>query len=198
MAWSAMKTWVAGAILPASELNTYLRDNGDYLKTEVDSHHVLAGSSAVYSRSGGVLYKTVTSVGSVSTSETTLYTQAIAANTLASNTQAVRVSTFGSFAANANTKTVRLTFGSTTVTVAASAFNGGKWGCDLWIARSGAATQVITGSIHWSAGASPNPISTTAAETLSGAVTLALTGQGTDTNDITMDALTVYWEPAGN
>lgn len=29
--WTALKTWVAGAVLPASDLNTYLRDNLTFL-----------------------------------------------------------------------------------------------------------------------------------------------------------------------
>lgn len=33
MAWTTMKTWVAGDTLPAAELNTYLRDNGNELRT---------------------------------------------------------------------------------------------------------------------------------------------------------------------
>lgn len=37
MAYTAPKTWSAGAVLPASELNTYVRDNTIYLKTLADA-----------------------------------------------------------------------------------------------------------------------------------------------------------------
>jgi hypothetical protein len=41
MAWTTPKTWVADATLPASDLNTHVRDNLDALKSPPSDHHEL-------------------------------------------------------------------------------------------------------------------------------------------------------------
>jgi len=48
MAYTTMKTWAALAVLTASEMNTYLRDNMDYVKDRLDG---LALSGVTASRS---------------------------------------------------------------------------------------------------------------------------------------------------
>uniref|UniRef100_A0A6H1ZQJ3 Uncharacterized protein n=2 Tax=viral metagenome TaxID=1070528 RepID=A0A6H1ZQJ3_9ZZZZ len=36
MAWTAPRTWVVGELVTAAIMNTYIRDNQDYIKTEID------------------------------------------------------------------------------------------------------------------------------------------------------------------
>lgn len=44
MTWTTPKTWVTGDVLTASDMNTYVRDNTNYLNTQVGSAPILAGS----------------------------------------------------------------------------------------------------------------------------------------------------------
>lgn len=142
---------------------------------------------------GGSIYKSVTAGNNTSTGETTLDSYSVAANLLNANGRGLRITAWGTFAANANTKTVRLKFGSTDLTSGAftGTTNGGSWKVSATILRTGAATQ--TAVCDW--GTTTGTVSrqgnvTSPAETLSGAVTLALTGQsGTASNDITSAAL---------
>ena len=36
MAWTAPRTWVTGELVTAAFMNTYIRDNQTYIKTEID------------------------------------------------------------------------------------------------------------------------------------------------------------------
>lgn len=42
--WTANRTWVAGEIVTASLLNTYVRDNLDWLKTPTDSQAIFSST----------------------------------------------------------------------------------------------------------------------------------------------------------
>jgi len=196
MAWTATKTFVAGAILTAADMNTYVSDNTDYLKTEVDSHHVLAGSSSTYAKSGGVLYEAQPNVGNVDAGEDTLYTQSIPANVLGNNGESLSWLAWGTMASNTNQKDTRVKYGATTVyTLSTSNTNHNDFYIHGVIVRTGAATQVAVGE----SGNAPEGISNTSpTETLSGAVTFAVTGEGVASNDIILAGVEMLWRPAGN
>ena len=61
MAWTAPRTWVTGELVTAAMMNTHVRDNLDYLKTEADlipncTHAEVTGSRALdtdYQYTGG-------------------------------------------------------------------------------------------------------------------------------------------------
>lgn len=56
MAWTVQKTWVVGAILPAADLNTYVRDDSTYLwniLNGVTAQDIVLGTSSVLKISNG-------------------------------------------------------------------------------------------------------------------------------------------------
>jgi hypothetical protein len=156
-----------------------------------------AGTSTNDAAVGGVLYVDSGTHANTTSGETDLASYSVPANTLAVNNQSLRVKAWGTFAANGNTKTIKVKFGSTSVTLfALGTGGGGNWVIEAVIIRTGAATQDY--EMHCiNDVASPGTMSiSTAAETLSGAVTLKLTGQGTSTNDIKQEGMKIWWDDA--
>ena len=88
-----------------------------------------------------------------STTDTALHTLTLPANTLDTDGQSIRITSYGTFAPNTNTKTVRVWLGAVTTgtLVAELATNvnitGGDWLIWLDIIRTGAATQKSMGYI---------------------------------------------------
>lgn len=146
----------------------------------------------------GVLTKSVTSASTTAvTTEETLWSYSLPAGTLASRGQAVRIRVFGSTANNANSKTIRLKWGASSVRDISTSTTGGiGWRYDCTIMRSGAAAQVIDCALQ--IGSSPGTyFALSGTETLSGAVTIALTGQNGTANagDITFLGAIVEFLP---
>lgn len=138
-------------------------------------------------------FTSTTATSNVGVAETDLISYPLPANTLSVNGQKVRVTAWGSFAANVNTKTIRAYFGATVVTnigAGGANANGRNWKVTWTVVRSGAAIQVAEGtlviagtdgSLNFTNQAVASPT-----ETLSGAVTIKMTGQsGTASADIT-------------
>lgn len=116
------------------------------------------------------------------TDEQTLYAFSLPASTLGVNGRGVRIRAFGTVAANGNTKTVKLKFGSTIIATRAAADNGQTWTITADVIRTSATAQLGHGWLVNTGGSVANQSITTPAETLSGAVTISLTGQsGTGT-----------------
>jgi hypothetical protein len=134
-----------------------------------------------------------------STAETTLKSFTIPGSTLATNGDLIRFRATLRTAGNANNKTIRVKFGATTlVTLGAGAFNADFLIVEGTIVRTGAATQramVSSQSLGTIIGDRNRVDGTTPAETLSGDVVLAVTGQnGTAAaNDIICDGLLVEY-----
>ena len=53
MAWTTPRTWVNGETIDASIMNTHIRDNLNYLKTQVAAHFILSGASIIPSTTSG-------------------------------------------------------------------------------------------------------------------------------------------------
>lgn len=138
---------------------------------------------------GGVLSNNVTSVSNVGAGETDLMTFSLPANTLATNGRGVRITATWTTAANATAKNAKLYFGATVV----SSLIGFTGSAEIIITqttvyRTGAATQQGIGLLSPYVGAVLNNgtlLVTSPAETLSGAVTIKITGQGGVNTDIT-------------
>src|SRR6185503_7835339 len=77
-----------------------------------------ASASATVS---GRITTNTTAVGNVGGGEDDLMTYSLAANSLATNGQAIHVTAFGTFGANANNKTIKFFFGATSVTLLSAA-----------------------------------------------------------------------------
>jgi hypothetical protein len=133
----------------------------------------------------------------VGSSEVDLMAYTVPAAALAVNGQRLRFWAFGTYAANANNKTVKAMFGATTILdTGAIAANDGAWSIRGEIIRTGAAAQLaIVEIVSANASVSDSASVTTPAETLSGAVVLKLRGTGTSNNDIVQRGLLVEWLP---
>lgn len=154
---------------------------------------VKAGSSSSTAKVGGTLTTSTTAVGNVGAGEDDLITYSVPASTLGTNLDYIEFDMGGTFAANANTKRVRIKFGATTLfDTTALIFNGVDWRAEGKIIRTGATTQKAICTFS-SATTLLTQIAdyTTPGETLSGAVTLKATGEATSNNDIVQEYLTV-------
>src|SRR3990167_325937 len=184
-------TIVAGAGItitttPASDTVTLTADG-----------EVQAGTSGVNAKQGGVLYENITTTGNVGTGEDTLWSQAVAANVLATNGDSLRVTVSGNCAANSNAKTIKFKWGSTSLTlVDASAQSANtNWMLTATITRTGATAQIVAIDLRGQSGGTT--FVSTASETLSGAVTLTMTGEATSTNDIQRHTALIEYLPSG-
>lgn len=163
-----------------------------------------AGGSSDDARVGGLLTSDITSsVGNVGTGEDDLKTYTVAASTLATNGDSVWFEALGQWANNSNAKTLRVRFGSSGTTEVFSyslpTSVAGYFVLRGRIIRESATVQ--TGYVEMTAvtlaGTSLNSVgfSITLNQTLSGAVTLRITGEATSNNDILCIRLVAGWHP---
>lgn len=126
-------------------------------------------------RVGGVLTTNTTQAGTTAvTTEEELWTYSLPANTLNANGKAVKITAYGTCAANGNTKNMRVYFGSTAGVLLTGAFNGSSWKIVVIVTRTGETAQLLSGAGQ--AGGTANTNVTTASQTLSGAVAIAMKG----------------------
>lgn len=156
-----------------------------------------SGGSITYGKVGGVILSTTTGVGNVLTGEDDLITFSVPAASLNTDGDSLEFEFSGSYAANVNTKQVKIKFGATTMLdTTALAINTGNWFCWGRIIRTGAATQRFYVEFSTDNALLVAIAKTgTAAETLSGAITLKATGTATLTDDIRNETLHVRWHP---
>lgn len=149
---------------------------------------------------GGKLHSDTTTVGNVGTGEDNLMTYTIAANSLDLNQQSITGRASGTIANSINAKRLRFKFGSTTcMDTGAAGFpisTAISWTLQFEIIRTGATTQKCNANLSTNNASLASYVGyATPAETLSGAVTLKLTGEATSNNDVVEETLTVNWEP---
>ena len=134
-----------------------------------------------------------TAVGNVGTGEDDLITYSLPANSLSTDGQLVKITAWGSVAANGNTKTIRLDFGATTIRqIGPSAISGLDWIISGLVIRTGATTQDAMATEFIDTATQDTTI-TTPAETLSGAVIIKVTGEATSDNDIVQEGMLVEY-----
>lgn len=158
-----------------------------------------AGLSAGYAKVGGSIFYSTTQTGNSGSSETDLFSSSIAASTLGTNGDSIEFYAAGTFAATANNKQVRVKFGGTTVldTGALVVTTASSWRVTGSIIRTGATSQKAIVSYFSSDATLLETTSyTTPGETLSGAVTLKVTGQATSNNDIVGEMWKGQWSSA--
>jgi hypothetical protein len=154
-----------------------------------------AGTSSNDAAAGGVLYVDSGTHANSGVAETDLASYSVPANTLAVNNQELYFEAWGTTAANSNSKTIKLKFGTDVFTlVNASVINGAKWRMSGRITRTGSATQNVQILFESDQSSSGTFAISTAAQTLSGAVTLKLTGTGGATNDVVQRYFKASWE----
>ena len=138
----------------------------------------------------------ITAVGTdANTDEKDLITYSLPANSLSADGKGVRITAWGTVAANGNTKTIRLKFGATVISVIGpSEMSVLDWRIDGLVIRTGAATQDAMATEMLDTAAQDTTI-TTPTETLNGAVVIKITGlNGTaSANDIVAEGMLVEY-----
>lgn len=156
------------------------------------------GTSTNDAAVGGVLYVTSTQGANVGAGEDDLASYAVPANTLSTNNMSLWFEAWGSFAANGNNKQIRARFGTTGTNLmfdsTAVAINGQDWYVRGRIIRTGAATQKSV-VLFGRAAISVDSV-TGLDQTLSGAVTLKITGEATSNSDVVLEGMIVGFDEA--
>lgn len=142
-----------------------------------------------------------TAVTNGTTVETDLLTYALAAAKLATTGAGVYVRAWGTTTSNANTKTLKVYFGTTAhISIALTASQAGRWVVDMYVFRTGASTQDVhaelretTASLAASKGAN---VIATDTQTDTAAITIKVTGtSGTASTDINCEGMIVQFLP---
>lgn len=147
---------------------------------------IQAGTSSDHANVGGTVYVTTAQVGNVGTGEDVLASVSLPASTLAQDGQYIDIEASGTTVSSANTKQVRLRFGTTgtnlIVDTGTFAVGNYEWVIRARVIRTGAATQKAYGT--WLASDIPGSLNallvfleTGLNQTLSGAITVEVTGQ---------------------
>lgn len=162
-----------------------------------------AGSSAINFAPGGTIYQSVTQAGNVGAGEDTLYTKSLAAALLANDGERLTFRASGVFANTANEKRIKVKYGATTIFDMGSGLAPGASGTTPWIltgtiTRTGATAQraeVVMNAGRFSLGLGTVVFTeiTAPGETLTGAITFLLTGEGVATDDIILYTIAVEW-----
>lgn len=166
---------------------------------------ILAGTSTQVGNVPARIFHNVADAPTTGTVIETLYTYTLPANALDTNGQSVDINVWAVTAANANSKTLTVVFGATTIgTSTAQNFNGETMNMKCNVYRTAAATQkarcvyqsFTTGTFT----ANNNFVVSSSApgETLSGPVTILVRGTTpTAAADLTAQAATIDWQPVG-
>lgn len=154
------------------------------------SSSVTEGTGTATAALGGVLTVNTTSAGTgADTNETDLWTYSLPANTLVTTGKTLRITVFGTTAANANAKTVKVYFGSTNFAImSGGTTSGAGWSGTFLVTRTGASAQNFVRVIGlYGAGVTvDNPSLLTVTETETSAIVIKVTGQNgsASANDI--------------
>lgn len=153
------------------------------------------GTSLQNATIGGILHRDMTAVGNVGVGEDTLISYTMPANVLDSDLQHLEILAFGTVAANANNKEIKLKFGSTTVISTGSvAANSGSWEITARIIRVSSVSQkAITNIISDNSLIIDSVNYTTTSETTSNNIVISCTGEATNDNDIVQEGLILKW-----
>ena len=117
--------------------------------------------------------------------EETLWTYSLPANTLDENDDSLEIMVAGTFAADTDTKTIDLKFGSTDIgTITSSSQSVRTFRLDATLVRTGVGSQKAVAGFNVPSGTSEPVTYATSTEDETGAITIALTGDGTNASDI--------------
>ena len=156
---------------------------------------VNAGTGLATIQPDGTLTALLTSTGTdAAVTEKDLLSYTMPANTLGKNNQGLEIIAWGSFAANANTKTVRLYFGTNVLMSndITTAPNNQAWFFHAWVGRRGASSQTAIADGKLGVTQQTAVKGTLAVDTTAAAV-IKVTGQNgiATANDILADGLVI-------
>lgn len=178
--------------------DTYDRRQMGAMVDELENR--LANISQVFANVKKAAYQLVGSTASNANSGggvTDLTSYTLQPNVLQKNGYNLEIIAYGTYAANANNKQIKLLFGSSTLLdTGVFAASGGTWKITAIVTRTGAATQSAIGNVD----ASNNYTGATASyvvptESLSATIIIKCTGQGVATNDIVQNGLLIRVMP---
>jgi hypothetical protein len=140
---------------------------------------------------GGVISNDYTIVGSVGAGSD-LMSYTLSKNSLKTKGDFIEIDAFGTFAANANNKTVTLTFGSTDIfSIAGTAINSGSWNLKARIIKTGDATQEIIVDGNGTNAVLIKTVYTSGAEDFTSDLVIKVSATGTANDDVTQNSLTI-------
>lgn len=153
---------------------------------------VRIGTGTATAAVGGVLHVNTTARATTGTTEQVLATYTLPANTLSAAGKAIRITAWGTTAANTNSKTVRIRLGgigAQGVISMTTSTSAAVWRLEAVVARTGASTQDV---IAWGLQGSNNVIFSQTTLTLSSANDIVVTGiTATSAGDATFKGLIV-------
>ena len=157
------------------------------------THKFRAGSSDAAAVMSGRFYTDTTQRANAGTGEDNLSSVSLPANLMDANGKVIRVTVWGSFAANANNKTLKVKLGSTNLfTVGPSAWDNVSWRLTCDIIRTGAAAQYAIDQLVMASTTYQSEVTGDAGtENFATALTLKTTGEATSTGDVTQDGFIV-------
>lgn len=150
---------------------------------------------------GGILGRSITAVGTdADTNQKVLQSIPLPRNTLTVNGQMLRITAWGTTAANGNTKTLRLKIGGTsgpTQAQASGAYNSQNWRMEVLIIRTGVASEESAGNIFVGATVASTDVTTGSAISLTADTTIDVTGENgaASANDIVCEGCLVEFLP---
>lgn len=123
-------------------------------------------------------------VGNVGAAATDLMSTVINFGTLNKNGTSILIFACGKYAANGNTKVLKLIFGTTNILNFSTASNGGSWTMQAELVYNGGSAQIAWGQIFVSGGVNPAPEVTLPTEAVNVNKTLKIQGTGTASDDV--------------
>lgn len=127
-----------------------------------------------------------TSVGTVTTTETTLGTANIQPQSFTDPTSVLRVLAFGTVANNANAKTLKFYIGATSQSFTLQASVANSWRFEAYVVSNGSASQKSNATVICgiSSGSTSETFTISSTENDLANIVVKLTGTATTTNDI--------------
>lgn len=154
------------------------------------------GSTSEAAQVGATLHTDTTTVGNSGASETDLMSYLLKATSLNTDKSYLELSAWGTYAANANNKTIKLKIGSTTIYDTTSvAANDGAWSITAKLIRTAAGSaKSIVEMIAQSALVTKKVEYTAISEDFTTDLTIVVTGQGSSDDDIKQEGLIIKWQ----
>lgn len=155
---------------------------------------VKAINGAIGLKLSGVISNSISSVSNSGSGATDLISYDFPKNTFINNQDLMEIEAWGTYAANANNKTVQLKFGSQTIfTTGAIAANNTSWSFKAKIIRTGNSSQeIITEAIY---NGSALTTRTAGTQDSNEQITIKCVGTGSSNDDITQRALIIKLTP---
>ena len=176
-------------ILKGKAKRNYGEQNMAYLSTgsntqrktgrlNLDDARFIPGAASANFKPMGLINIDTDAVGTdAGTDEKDLITFSLPANSLNANGKVVRITAWGSVAANGNTKTIKMDFGATTITqIGPAAISGLDWKIEGLVIRTGETTQDAIATEMLDVTAQDTTI-TIPTEDETGAVIIKITGE---------------------